>query len=266
MSVSGGERLGSNGYAVASNLDPTLLPVSTLRPLGREARKHPPAQVRKLAESLDRFGFVLPILADRENRVVVGWGLVLAARKLGIPDVPVVTVADLEETDLRLLRLALIAEIEAVRKRMDWKFPWVSSYHSDFNYDLDVSFTLDQVGRPSDLQFRAGPEWAAGVEDHPAKAYSSRTTTETSTSPMPALGAAAKSSSPINPRRDAERTPGGRPLPKPCRLGAASQQVRQGRLSRGERPLSLFELCLRRSRARRAVCARNAAADLILIE
>ena len=107
MSVSGGERLGSNGYAVASNLDPTLLPVSTLRPLGREARKHPPAQVRKLAESLDRFGFVLPILADRENRVVAGWGLVLAARKLGIPDVPVVTVADLEETDLRLLRLAL---------------------------------------------------------------------------------------------------------------------------------------------------------------
>ena len=107
MSVSGGERLGSNGYAVASNLDPTLLPVSTLRPLGRETRKHPPAQVRKLAESLDRFGFVLPILADRENRVVAGWGLVLAARKLGIPDVPVVTVADLEETDLRLLRLAL---------------------------------------------------------------------------------------------------------------------------------------------------------------
>jgi len=107
MSVSISERPGSNGYAVARNLDPRLVPVSTLKPLGRETRKHPPTQVRKLAESLDRFGFVVPILADGENRVVSGWGLVLAARKLGIPDVPAVTVSDLGEADLRMLRLAL---------------------------------------------------------------------------------------------------------------------------------------------------------------
>ena len=36
---------------------------------------------------------------------------------------------------------APIEEIEAVRKRMGWRFPWVSSYHSDFNYDFHVSFT-----------------------------------------------------------------------------------------------------------------------------
>lgn len=107
MSVSVSERPGSNGYAVARNLDPTFVPVSSLKPLGRETRKHPPAQVGKLTESLDRFGFVLPILADSENRVVGGWGLVLAARKLGVADVPVVTVSDLGEADLRLLRLAL---------------------------------------------------------------------------------------------------------------------------------------------------------------
>jgi hypothetical protein len=35
---------------------------------------------------------------------------------------------------------APIEEIEAVRKRMGWRFPWVSSYYSDFNYDLNVSF------------------------------------------------------------------------------------------------------------------------------
>ena len=75
--------------------------------MGRETRKHPPAQVRKLKESLDRFGFVLPILIDGENRVVAGWGLVLAARKLGVVDVPAVIVSDLSEADLRLLRLAL---------------------------------------------------------------------------------------------------------------------------------------------------------------
>jgi hypothetical protein len=107
MSAPISQRAGSNGYAVARNLNPKLVPVSTLKPLGRETRKHPPAQIRKLAESLDRFGFVLPILVDGENRVVAGWGLVLAARKLGVTEVPVVIVSDLDEADLRLLRLAL---------------------------------------------------------------------------------------------------------------------------------------------------------------
>jgi len=40
---------------------------------------------------------------------------------------------------------APIDEIEAVRKRMGWRFPWVSSYNSDFNYDFNVSFTPEQI-------------------------------------------------------------------------------------------------------------------------
>jgi predicted dithiol-disulfide oxidoreductase (DUF899 family) len=36
---------------------------------------------------------------------------------------------------------APIGKIEAFRKRMNWTFPWVSSFGSDFNYDFDVSFT-----------------------------------------------------------------------------------------------------------------------------
>jgi predicted dithiol-disulfide oxidoreductase (DUF899 family) len=40
---------------------------------------------------------------------------------------------------------APIEEIEALRKRMGWQFPFVSSYRSDFNYDFHVSFTPEQV-------------------------------------------------------------------------------------------------------------------------
>ncbi|MGH7304065.1 MAG: DUF899 domain-containing protein [Candidatus Rokuibacteriota bacterium] len=40
---------------------------------------------------------------------------------------------------------APIAEIESVRKRMGWRFRWVSSYHSEFNYDFHVSFTPKQI-------------------------------------------------------------------------------------------------------------------------
>jgi len=40
---------------------------------------------------------------------------------------------------------APIEEIEVVRERMGWRFPWVSSYSSDFNYDFNVSFTPEQL-------------------------------------------------------------------------------------------------------------------------
>jgi len=40
---------------------------------------------------------------------------------------------------------ASLPEIEAFRKRMGWRFKWVSSYGSDFNYDFHVSFTPEQI-------------------------------------------------------------------------------------------------------------------------
>jgi DNA modification methylase len=99
--------LRANGYAVSRDLNPKLVPVASCMPLGRETRKHPPGQLRKLADSLDRFGFVLPILIDMRGRVVAGWGLVLAARQMGLREVPAVRLTDLSEAELRTLRLAL---------------------------------------------------------------------------------------------------------------------------------------------------------------
>jgi len=59
---------------------------------------------------------------------------------------------------------APIEEIEAVRHRMGWRFRWVSSNHSDFNYDLNVSFTPEQVaaGRAF-FNYDYGAPW---LEDH----------------------------------------------------------------------------------------------------
>jgi len=61
---------------------------------------------------------------------------------------------------------APIAEIEVVRQRMGWKFPWVSSFSNDFNYDFDVSFRPEDVaaGRAK-YNFRTAPEWAAQIQD-----------------------------------------------------------------------------------------------------
>src|SRR5213080_4146922 len=42
---------------------------------------------------------------------------------------------------------APLPKIEAFKKRMGWRFKWVSSYGSDFNYDYHVSFTKDQMAQ-----------------------------------------------------------------------------------------------------------------------
>lgn len=56
-------------------------------------------------------------------------------------------IAHLADRDVTLTAVsrAPLAEIERFRRRMGWRFPWVSSYGSDFNFDFGVSFTPDQV-------------------------------------------------------------------------------------------------------------------------
>jgi predicted dithiol-disulfide oxidoreductase (DUF899 family) len=61
---------------------------------------------------------------------------------------------------------APIEEIEVVRKRMNWKFLWVSSFGGDFNYDFHVSFRPEEVASArAQYNFATAPEWAAGVQD-----------------------------------------------------------------------------------------------------
>src|SRR5438128_387355 len=94
--------LRANGHAVSRDLNPILVHTDKLRPLGRETRRHPHRQLDKLAASIDEYGFVVPIIMDVDRRVVAGWGLVLAARQLGLLQVPAVTITDLDESKLRL--------------------------------------------------------------------------------------------------------------------------------------------------------------------
>jgi len=60
-------------------------------------------------------------------------------------DGPSIHLANRDVT-LAVISRAPIAEIETFKKRMGWKFPWVSSFGSDFNYDYHVSFTNGRAG------------------------------------------------------------------------------------------------------------------------
>jgi predicted dithiol-disulfide oxidoreductase (DUF899 family) len=55
----------------------------------------------------------------------------------------------LEHHDVTLTAVsrAPLAEIEAYRKRMGWRFPWASSFGTDFNFDFGVSFTKEELAK-----------------------------------------------------------------------------------------------------------------------
>ena len=65
-------------------------PVASLIPYARNARTHTEAQVALIAGSIREFGFANPVLVDGENGVIAGHGRLLAARKLGLEQVPVI--------------------------------------------------------------------------------------------------------------------------------------------------------------------------------
>ncbi len=89
------------------NLAPRSVPIEDVKPLGRETRKHPAHQIAKLARNLEIFGFVAPIVIDEQQRVVAGWAMVQAAKRLLLSEVPAVTVSGLSEGQLRSPRIAL---------------------------------------------------------------------------------------------------------------------------------------------------------------
>lgn len=83
-----------------------LWPIEKLRPYARNARTHSEEQIAQIAASIAEFGFNAPILVDSDAGIVAGHGRLLAARKLGLSEVPVVVLDHLSETQRRAYIIA----------------------------------------------------------------------------------------------------------------------------------------------------------------
>ncbi len=75
-----------------------LKKVDELIPYNKNARLHSEAQVAQIAASIIEFGFTNPVLIDGEKGIIAGHGRLMAAKKLGLKEVPVVVLGHLSET------------------------------------------------------------------------------------------------------------------------------------------------------------------------
>lgn len=80
--------------------------INDLKPYPQNAKKHPAEQVEHIANSIREFGWQQPIVVDKDNVVVIGHGRLLAAKKLGLKQVPVVKADGLSEQQIKALRIA----------------------------------------------------------------------------------------------------------------------------------------------------------------
>jgi len=82
------------------------LPVDTLIPYARNARTHSEAQVAQIAASIREFGFCNPVLIDSSGGIIAGHGRVMAARQLGLAEVPCIRLGHLSDVQRRAYILA----------------------------------------------------------------------------------------------------------------------------------------------------------------
>ena len=78
---------------------------------------------------------------------------------------------------------APISKIEAFKKRLGWRFNWVSSYGSDFNYDYHLSFTSEQLAKAR--SYSTLNSWHSPARKRLESASSTETKTATSSPPIP---------------------------------------------------------------------------------
>ena len=83
-----------------------LVPVTKLVPYVNNARTHSPEQINKLRSSLREFGFINPVIIDRDYGVIAGHGRILAAKEEGITEVPCVFADHLTEAQKKAYIIA----------------------------------------------------------------------------------------------------------------------------------------------------------------
>ena len=113
----------------------TEISVKDLKPYAKNTKKHDKTQISNVAESIKQYGFVQPIVVDKDNNIVIGHCRYEAAKKLKLENVPCVCVDELTDEQVKALRIVDNKSNES---------PWDIDFLVDELAEVDLSgFDLD---------------------------------------------------------------------------------------------------------------------------
>lgn len=123
--------------------------VEDIVPYAKNAKKHDKKQIANVAESIRQYGFVQPVVIDRDGVIVIGHCRVLAAKQLKTEEVPCVCVDELTPEQVNALRI-----VDNKSNESPWDFDLLSlelpeldlaGFDFDFGIDLDIGGTSGEV-------------------------------------------------------------------------------------------------------------------------
>lgn len=118
--------------------------INKLIPYVNNARTHDDAQVTQIASSIKEFGFNNPVLIDKDNGIIAGHGRVMAAKKLGLVEVPTIMLDHLTDAQ----RKAYILADNRIALNSGWDIELLSLELKDLDNDIDLStlgFDADEL-------------------------------------------------------------------------------------------------------------------------
>src|ERR1035437_6288748 len=122
-------------------------PISRLIPRITNPRTHTPEQVAQIAASMREWGWTNPILVGAENDILAGHARLLAARQLGMTEVPVIQLGHLSEAQRRALVIAdNQLSINAGWSEETLRIELQALQEADFDLTL-VGFDEDELAR-----------------------------------------------------------------------------------------------------------------------
>lgn len=115
-----------------------MVPRSAIHPNPKNPRKHTDKQLRQIGSSLERFGFLVPIVIDEDGLIVAGAGRWAAAALVNMDEVPVIRARFLSEADRRAFaiaenRLGDLSEFDDALLSAELEFLF------EQDYDLDIT-------------------------------------------------------------------------------------------------------------------------------
>ena len=139
--------------------------VEKLIPYVRNSRTHSDAQVAQIAASIKEFGWTNPILVDGENGIIAGHGRLLAARKLGHSEVPIIELSHMTESQKK----AYVIADNQLAMNAGWDTAMLTLELADLK---DAGFDLDIIGFDAkELDKLLEPEQVEGLTDEDAVPY-----------------------------------------------------------------------------------------------
>ena len=119
--------------------------IKNLIPYERNTKKHDKTQINNVAESIKQYGFVQPIVIDKDNVVVIGHCRLLAAKQLKMKEVPCVCVDDLTEEQVKALRI-----VDNKSNESEWDFDILPDELaeldlSNFSFDFGIEDEAEET-------------------------------------------------------------------------------------------------------------------------